>query len=244
MKKKKGNKKIAVIGYGNFGKLLVTLLSKDLDVFAYSRKKIEDGSIKLLTEENCKEMDYIIFSASAIGFESSVKSFYKKISKKTVIMDVSSVKKFTEDILLKYFPENEIICTHPLFGPESIKRKLKKLKVVVSKTQSSQKSFSDIKKFLTKKGFDVLEMTCEEHDKQMATVQALSHFIGFALRDFDLEKHMKIKTLTFDMMFSLYENVLNDTDELFETIQNYNPYAKKIREDFMLKLKKIDKKLK
>jgi len=238
-------KKVLIIGYGNFGKLMAEQLSNFLEVFVYDKKKIKltNNKIKTISENTVKQMDYVVFCVPVQFLEEAINEFKNKIVSETIILDVSSVKVYPLKILKKEFSQNEIIGTHPLFGPESIAKKVPDLKVVISNISGKEKTIKDLKKLIQKLNFQVLEMTAEEHDKQMAHVQALSHFIGFALRDFGLRKDLELKTLAYRRMYALYENVLNDSDELFETIQNYNPYAKNVRKEFWQHLETLDKQL-
>ncbi len=243
-------KKALIIGHGNFGKLLAEFLADFVDVYVYDKKKIslsvdKSKKIKILPDKRLVEkMDYIIFSVPVQFLEESILEFKKYITFKTVILDVTSVKIIPLQFLQKYFPKNQIIGTHPLFGPESIAKGLDYLKVVLTDVSASLQTKKNIVKIIKKMGFAVLEMTAEEHDKQIAKVQALSHYIGFALRDFDLEEKVELRTLAYRKMYALYENILNDSDDLFRTIQNYNPYAEKIRILFVKHLIDLDRKLK
>ena len=242
-------KKILIIGYGNFGKLLAKFLVDFVDVYVYDKKKIslsaeKSKGIKVLSDKRWVEkMDYIIFSVPVQFLEESILEFKKYISPETVILDVTSVKIIPLQLLQKHFPKNQIIGTHPLFGPESIAKGLDDLKLMLTDVSASLQTKKNVVRIIKKMGFAVLEMTAEEHDKQIAKVQALSHYIGFALRDFDLEEKVELRTLAYRKMYALYENILNDTDDLFRTIQNYNPYAKEIRKLFVKHLIDLDKKL-
>jgi prephenate dehydrogenase len=238
-------KKVLIIGYGSFGKLMAEKISGFVDVYVHNRSKIVDPPeyVKVIKKEEVKKMDYIIFAVPVQFLKDSIAEFKKYISKKTIILDVSSVKVYPLEILKKNFSQNQILGTHPLFGPESIAKKIPDLKVVLANISSQEETILKVKTFIGEKlKFQVLEMTAEEHDRQMAHVQVLSHFIGFALRGFDLKKDLSLKTLAYRKMYALYENVLNDSDDLFKTIQEYNPYAKEMRVEFINHLVELDKK--
>ncbi len=243
-------RKVLIIGYGNFGKLLAKLLINFTEVYIYDKKNIDLNieERKKITVLNNKEMvgkmDYIVFCVPVQFLQKSILEFKKHITPETIVLDVTSVKIIPLQLLQKYFPQNQIIGTHPLFGPESIAKKVSDLKVVLTDVSALPSTKRAIIDSIEKMGFTVLEMTAEKHDKQIAKVQALSHYIGFALRDFDLREKVELRTLAYRKMYALYENVLNDSDDLFKTIQNYNPYAEKIRKLFVEHLIKLNEKLK
>jgi len=242
-------RKVLIIGYGNFGKLLTKLLVDFAEVYVYDKKSIdlnieEREKITVLNDKKIVgKMDYVIFCVPVQFLQESVLEFKKYITSETIILDVTSVKIIPLQLLQKHFPQNQIIGTHPLFGPESIAKKVTDLKVVLTNVSALSSTKRTIIDLIKKIGFAVLEMSAEEHDKQIAKVQALSHYIGFALRDFDLQEKVELRTLAYRKMYALYENVLNDSDDLFKTIQNYNPYAEKIRKLFIEHLIKLNKTL-
>ena len=85
-------------------------------------------------------------------------------------------------------------------------------------------------------------MTPEEHDKKMAMIQGLSHFIAKALKEIDITSS-EINTLSYDYLYKMKEIIENDSDALFDTIEIENPYAKEYREKFIAKLIEINEEL-
>ncbi len=122
-----------------------------------------------------------------------------------------------------------------------MRKEVKDLKVVISNISAQSKNLNKIKKNIQNLNFKVLEMTPRGHDQKMAKIQTTSHLLGYALREMNLTEEKKFRTLAYRKMFDLYQNVLNDSEELFETIQKYNPYAQKEREKFLKILQKINK---
>ena len=115
--------------------------------------------------------------------------------------------------------------------------------MVLSNVSAKPITVRKVAKYIKAKGFKIEKMTAQQHDKDMATIQGLSHFIGFALQDFHLKENHKLKTYAYREMMRLYKNTANDSEELFKTIQNYNPYTKKIREKFIKKILEINREL-
>lgn len=70
---------------------------------------------------------------------------------------------------------------------------------------------------------NVLEKTPEEHDKQMAYAQALSHFIARALTNMNIPI-IDQNTLMYDKLRDMVEITSVDTEELFLTLETQNPY--------------------
>ena len=88
----------------------------------------------------------------------------------------------------------------------------------------------------------VTEISPEEHDREMAYVQALTFFLGRALGGMELPD-TQLKTATYQHLLDLRRIVANDTSELFETIQRFNPYAGEVRERFTRGLDGLEQEL-
>ena len=59
------------------------------------------------------------YFTSILSFKDVVRSLDKKFLKDKLIIDVLSVKKYPKKILLDLDVECDILCTHPMFGPDS-----------------------------------------------------------------------------------------------------------------------------
>lgn len=89
---------------------------------------------------------------------------------------------------------------------------------------------------------NVLERTPMIHDKQMAYVQALTHFIGRAVNEMDIPD-VEQKTPAYQYLLDIKRNLGQDSMDLFLTIEKENPYAKEIREQFLEELFILQKKI-
>ena len=69
-------------------------------------------------------------------------------------------------------------------------------------------------------------MTPEEHDRQAAVSQGITHFIGRVLEKADV-KSTEINTLGFTDLLAVIEQTCNDSLELFKDLQRFNPYTNK-----------------
>eukprot|EP01038_Epipyxis_sp_PR26KG_P007668 gene7668-10432_t len=121
--------KIGIIGFGNFGQFLAKTFIKNHEVYCVDRND-RSSSAK---EIGCEffplfdlgafakiDCDVILLSVSIISFEEVLRSLPKDILKGKLIVDVLSVKGHAKSTMLSALPENcDILCTHPMFGPES-----------------------------------------------------------------------------------------------------------------------------
>jgi prephenate dehydrogenase len=135
-------------------------------------------------------------------------------------------------------PSAEIIGLHPLFGPQSGKNGISGLKVVTCKVRGG--SFDCVSDFMRDKlMLDVCQKTPEEHDKQMAYVQALNHLIARALDRMNLPD-CDLGTPAYERLKDVHRILQGDSMELFLTIERENPFAAEIRHSFCRQLDMLE----
>lgn len=265
MKTQKDKQKIVIVGKGAFGDLMAKYLRPYFSVQFIRRADSETDIEKKL--HSCK---ILIFSVPMVGLEKSILRTKPFVSSETIIVDVTSVKIKPLALLKKYFKNNQVLGTHPILGPQSVKKNkirikqeaneafhrvsgssrgeaslsdLSGLPLVLCQETTSNKTYKKIKQFCKRElGLKVIEQTAVEHDTEMAHVQGLSHFIGRALNQLDIANYAT-NTESYAQLVELKDLLTGDSWDLFETIQNTNPEAKKVRKKFMSELEKIEKKL-
>ncbi len=231
-------KTVGIIGYGNFGRFMELHLSPHFDIRVSSRTYPRD------TLESVLASDIIIPAIPVNALESFLKKNAKLFHPSSVVVDVSSVKVKPMKLLKKYLKKNRLIATHPLFGPESGKDGIEGLTTVICPEYSSARESKKASTFLQRKlKLKVVTMSAVEHDRRMAQVQALTHFIARALQRMGLPK-IKECTKAYDKLREFVNLLSRTTDDLFETIENENPYAAGTRKKFVAELAGLEKGLK
>jgi arogenate dehydrogenase (NADP+) len=108
----------------------------------------------------------------------------QRLKRSTLFVDVLSVKVFPKNLLLEVLPsEVDILCTHPMFGPDSGKGRWDGLnfmyeKVRIGSSAERQKRVETFVDFFREEGCRMVEMTCEEHDRDAASTQFITHSVG------------------------------------------------------------------
>lgn len=236
---------IGIIGFGRFGKLITKYLSEDNKVYVYSRngknKEIKKSNgIPATIEEVCNK-DIVIPCVPISQFENTLKKIKNLLKYNSLVIDVCSVKEYPIGIMKKILPEKiEILATHPMFGPDSAATTLMGRKIVLCKVRIPNDKYRKIKGCLEKKGIIVIEATPEQHDKEIAKTLLLTHTIGRALIDMGA-KNLDIDTEGYKRLMNILGMVKNDTNQLFEDMNRYNRYSKKIRHDLIGSLNKINR---
>lgn len=234
--------KIGIVGFGQFGQFMCGHLEKYFEVIIF--KKEEEGIDEVnVLKEKLADLDYLILAVPFSAFEEVCKKYSQIVSENTIIVDVTSVKVRLIKLMKRYFLNNSILGTHPIFGPQSGRNGIEGLPIVLTNVSVEAEKYSGIKKFLSEVfKLNVIEKTAEEHDKEMAYVQGLSHFIGRTLEGLQIE-NFDSATKGYKSLINLKEIVGQDTWELYKTIQNANPYTDEVREKFLQGLNDLETRL-
>jgi len=230
-------KKVAIIGFGRFGKTLLRMFGNDFEVYIYNRKdrkystKDYGRHVHFTTDlHEIYTIETIFYCVPIPVFEKVIKEHKKYFSDANLLIDTLSVKEHPEIIFSKYLKgtKTEAILTHPMFGPDSSKNGFDGLPIVINKFKAKEKNYKFWKNYFKRKKLKVIEMSAKEHDKLAAKSQGVAHFIGRVLAEYGLEK-TGIDTLGAKKLQEIMDQTCNDTWELFEGLQNYNPYTKDMR---------------
>ena len=243
-----GNRKISIIGFGNFGKLAakhLILAGNSVWVSDISDKSTEAEKIgaRFVSLNEALQNKIIILAVPMERLEEILQKIKDKLQEGTLALDVCSLKMFACEAMNRLLPENvEIIGTHSLFGPQSAPNSIAGMRIALVNVRAKQETFEKVKNFCENLGLKTILTTAEEHDKQMAVSQALTHFIGQTLKENDV-KRVEMSTLTFDKLMDVVDIIKNDTPALFNNMQTMNPFAKEARDDFVREAERINAEL-
>ncbi|KAI3679327.1 hypothetical protein L2E82_51459 [Cichorium intybus] len=231
--------KIAIVGFGNFGQFLAkTLVRQGHTILAHSRTNYSAVAADLgvsfyfNADDLCEEHpDVILLCTSVLSAEKVLRSLpLQRLKRSTLFVDVLSVKEFAKDLFLQIIPSDfDILCTHPMFGPESGKDSWKGLTFVYEKVRIGHDESRVLRceKFLdafAKEGCIMKEMTCAEHDQHAAESQFITHTVGRILEKLDLDS-TPINTNGYEKLLDLVENTSSDSFDLYYGLFMYNKNA-------------------
>ncbi|KAK9132083.1 hypothetical protein Scep_011611 [Stephania cephalantha] len=231
--------KIAIVGFGNFGQFIAKAIRRQgHHVLATSRSDYSDycdrHGIRFYrnVDEMCDERpDVVLVCSSILSTETVLRGIpMHKLNPDTIFADVLSVKQFPRNLLLEVLPPGfGIVCTHPMFGPESGKNGWSGLPFVYDKVRIAENTLQARKceQFLSafeQEGCRMVEMSCEEHDRHAAGSQFITHTIGRILSHLDLES-TPINTKGYETLLQLTENTVSDSFDLYYGLFMYNVNA-------------------
>ncbi|CAI5534730.1 unnamed protein product [Closterium sp. Naga37s-1] len=234
----KGRLNIGILGFGNFGQFLARRFARHGHrLTAWSRSDYSQVAkqmgVRFFTgmDDFCEEHpDVVLLCTSIISSDGLLRSLpLQRLKRNTLFVDVLSVKVFPKMLLLQVLPpEFDILCTHPMFGPESGKGSWEGLSFVFDRVRITPGERAEkADRFLQifhGEGCRMVEMTCEEHDKYAAGTQFVTHTVGRVLGKLGLES-TPINTKGYETLLNLVENTAGDSFDLYYGLFMYNTNA-------------------
>lgn len=238
---------IGFVGFGEFGQFFARHLVQCFKVTACDRQdrgaEARSIGVQWASLETVASKDLVILSVPLKSLEPVLQSLTAHVPPSTTLMDVCSVKQESLRLIRRYFPSTEVIATHPLFGPQSYGLPGVKCKLVVCPPEQPSPRYEFmLAHFRDRLGLAIVHATPEQHDREMANVQALTHFIAKALIELDV-KASELSTPSFDLLVQLTNILAKDSYALFETIQNGNPFAADVRHQLLKALADLNSRL-
>lgn len=222
---------IGIIGFGRFGALLAELLTKDFDLVISDERDLSE-SVKALgytwSDLTSVMQQETVFIAIPI---SRMPGLLEKISDLChpgqLFIDVASVKTRIRDWMLNALPESvQILNTHPMFGPDSYQRD-RDLRLVFCPSRIDPKREANWRNIFQSWGCRIIDISVEEHDRQAARSQGITHFMGRVMNGMKIQP-TEVDTHGFRQVHHVVEQTCQDTEELFHDLQFYNPYTAKM----------------
>ncbi|XP_051138079.1 arogenate dehydrogenase 1, chloroplastic-like [Andrographis paniculata] len=227
--------KIGIIGFGPFAQFLVkTMIKQGHEIRATSRSDYSDICTQLgisfyrdMTGFLESKNDVIVVCTSILSFSQVMNSLpLNCLELPTLFVDVLSVKEHPRDVMLKVVPgESDVVCTHPMFGPESGKDGWKDLSLMYEKVRvTDEATCSSFLHIFASEGCKMLEMTCREHDYLAARTQFVTHAIGRILAEMGIEP-TPLDTKGFQKLVQVKESTSRDSFDLFSGLFIHNRFA-------------------
>lgn len=223
---------VGIYGLGRFGAFWAAELAKQVQVKGYNRspQRTLPRGVLSATEDEVLACDTVILCVSISSFKRVVASIAPRLKPGTVVMDTCSVKTYPAQIMRELLPPHaNIIATHPMFGPDSGKDGIAGLPLVFTPVRCEAELASMWKGLFLSMNLKVLEMDCDQHDREAAYSQGVTHFVGRVLDELHLAP-TQLATVGYHRLMSIVEQTCNDPIQLFYDLQRYNPYAHDMHE--------------
>ena len=234
---------VAIVGYGRFGRALANLfLDHGITVRAYDSHVSIPGALAIPSlAQVAREATFVLLAVPITEIRAVLEQLRPLLSTSQIVFDVGSVKvrpvRTFAEMLENHLPW---VGTHPLFGPASLARAERPLRVVVCPNALHPQAVQRVKSLYESIGCDVVEESPESHDRRMAETHALAFFVAKGILDARLGVDVPHAPPSFQAIMRTVDVVRADAGHLFATIERENPYAAEIRKKFITTLVAID----
>jgi len=229
-------KSIAIIGAGGrMGSWFVEYLltKKNFNIKVYDQtidsiKKRHNLTIESSFTSCVKDSDIVILCVPLRVIPKMIKDCSNIMKPNSVIIDIASIKNKSYKSLSKIKDYILPICIHPMFGPGASQNT--NLKILFIPTRDHQREIKFVIDLFP--NFNILSLENSiQHDRIMAVVLGLNHYINIVFAD--IIGSQKYKNLefysgsTFKIQCIVSESILTDDPVLLNSLLMDNPFVKK-----------------
>ena len=229
-------RRLGLVGFGQFGQLAARLLKDHFEIVATDVAPTAEAAaramgVRFAALEEAAACEIVVVAAPVAAMRQVFTAIAPHLKPGALVADVGSVKMLPAQWMSEILPAHvDIVATHPLFGPQSARDGLKGLRFVVCPIRGDR--HERVAAFGRSLGLTVTVTTAEEHDREMAYVQALTHLIGRSLVNIGIPDE-QLKTPSYQHLLELCGLIGADTFELFTAIQTQNPFAPEVAQAFV-----------
>eukprot|EP00775_Hariotina_reticulata_P002745 gene2745-3039_t len=230
---------IGIVGFGTFGQFVAErLVQAGYRVMATSRTPYQEEAAALGVDFFHSADDFCAASPDVVLLASSILSTHRVLAglplhmfgRPPLFVDVLSVKAYPKALLQALLPpECDILCSHPMFGPVSGAGSWQGLTFMYDAVRVTDSAYcrhrlGSFLQFWRGEGCRMVQMTCEEHDRQAASTQFITHTVGRMLGIMDVCR-TDIDTKGYEGLLQLVDNTANDSFDLYYGLFLYNQNA-------------------
>ncbi len=237
---------VVLVGYGHFGQALATLLGEaNMSVRAIDPGVVIPEALCPLGPDPFAGARHVFLCVPVWAFARVLREIRPHLSARHVVVDVCSVRGGPEAAMRELLgSEVPWVGTHPLFGPSSVARGERPLRVVVAPNELHPGAVDEVVALYEQMGCHVRTEPAAEHDRRMAYSHALAFFVAKGLMDIDAPTDTEFVPPSFRAFAGTVDSVRSDAGHLFLSIQNLNPHAEEAREALLSELARLNDELK
>ncbi len=225
--------RLGLIGYGAFGRLTARHLAQWFEVLAFDPgATVDDGIVRLTDLATAASCPVVILAVPVEALVETLAAVGPQLSQGALVIDVGSVKVLPARRMAEALPAHvQAVGTHPLFGPQSARDGIAGLRIAVCPVRGDRiaRRVAAFCRHALK--LRVFVVSPEDHDREAAVVQGLTHLISRVLVSME-PLPTRMTTASFDRIMQAVEMVRYDSPAVFRAIERDNPFSAEIRDRF------------
>jgi len=212
-------------GTGKMGRLFTPVLERGgYEVLVSGR------STPLTNTDLAEQCDLVIVSVPIRDTVRVIDEISPVLKKDQILCDFTSLK--TEPVAAMLRSRAQVIGLHPLFGPTV--QSLRRQTIIVCPARAEEHVVGSVLSLFRNEGAECTITTPEHHDRMMAVVQGLTHFVTLCMADsvrqlgVDIETTRAFTSPVYQLELSLIGRLLSQDPSLYADILQRNPFVPEV----------------
>jgi prephenate dehydrogenase len=212
-------------GTGKMGKLFAGVFERaGYDVMVSGRSTTNTNT---RLAEQC---ELVIVSVPIRNTVSVIGAIAPVMREDQTLCDLTSLKVLPVNAMLG--TKARVIGLHPMFGPTV--KSLRQQKIIACPARTDERTLDTLLAIFRNEGAEITVTTPEEHDRMMAVVQGLTHFVTLVMADsvrrigMDIEKTRAFTSPVYQIELSLVGRLLSQDPALYADILQQNPFVPEV----------------
>ncbi len=212
-------------GTGKMGRLFAPVFERaGYDVLVSGR------STPLTNRDLAEQCDLVIVSVPIHDTVRVIEEISPVLKKDQILCDFTSLK--TEPVAAMLKSKARVIGLHPLFGPTV--QSLRHQTIIVCPARAEENIVQSLLSLFCSEGAQCTLATPEQHDRMMAVVQGLTHFVTLCMADsvrrlgIDIETTRAFTSPVYQIELSLVGRLLSQDPTLYADILQLNPFVPEV----------------
>jgi prephenate dehydrogenase len=212
-------------GTGKMGRLFIPVFERA------GYEVVVSGRSTLLTNtELAKQCDLVIVSVPIHDTVRVINEISPVLKKDQILCDFTSLK--TVPVAAMLNSKARVIGLHPLFGPTV--QSLRQQTIIVCPARANEKTVESLLSVFRSEGAQCTIASPEQHDRMMAVVQGLTHFVTLCMADsvrrlgIDIETTRAFTSPVYHIELSLVGRLLSQDPSLYADILQQNPFVPEV----------------
>jgi prephenate dehydrogenase len=187
-------------------------------------------STSLTNLDLAEQCDLIVVSVPIHDTVRIIEEITPILTEEQVLCDFTSLKR--EPVAAMLESKAQVIGLHPLFGPTV--PSLRHQTIIVCPARAKEKTVASLVSLFVSEGALCTITSAEHHDRMMAVVQGLTHFVTLCMAEsvrrlgIDIESTKSFTSPVYQLELSLVGRLLSQDPSLYADILQQNPYVPEV----------------
>ena len=212
-------------GTGKMGQLFVPVFDR-----AGYEVLVSGRHTSLTSADIARQCDLVIVSVPIRDTVTVIEAIAPLLARNQLLCDFTSLKVRPVEAMLK--SKANVVGLHPMFGPTV--GSLKSQTIIVCPARVEEHLLDRLVAVFRSEGARCTLTTPEEHDKMMAVVQGLTHYVTLCMADslrrlgMDIAATKEFTSPVYQIELSLVGRLLSQDPDLYADILQQNPYVPEV----------------